>query len=118
MTPYRRSSCDCLYLSYGILWTKGHAIFVPLRDFVLTFVIIPRSTRISLFHESLQLFFWYELFYLLLQVSAVFCVMPMIFVETAVFSLVMHVRRQVQWSRPFEVMFVLNLCQNLVNRHN
>ena len=66
-------------------------IFVPLRDFVLTLVIIPRSAGISILHELLQLPFSYKLFYLLLQVSAVLCVMPVIFVETAVFSIIMHV---------------------------
>ena len=69
MTPYRQSSCDGLYLPYGTLWMKGHVIFVPLRDFMLTLVIIPGSIGISLLHELLQLPFSYKLFYLLLQVS-------------------------------------------------
>ena len=92
MTPCRWPTYDCPYLPYGTLWTKGHAIFILLRDFVLTLVIIPGSVRISLLHELLQLPFSYELFYLLFQVFVVVCVMPVIFVEMVVFSLVTHVR--------------------------
>ena len=74
---------------------KGHVVFVPLRDFMLTLVIIPRSAGISLLHELLQLPFMYKLFYLLIQVPAVLYVMPVIFVETAVFPLIAYIRRQV-----------------------
>ena len=70
---------------------KGHVIFVPLRDFMLTLVIIPGSIGITLLHELLQLPFSYKLFYLLLQVLAVLCIMLVIFVETVVFSLVTHI---------------------------
>ena len=70
-------------------------VFVPQRDFVLTLVVIPGSARVSLLHELLQLPFLYKLFYLLLQVSVVLCVMPVIFVETTIFSLVTHVKGRV-----------------------
>jgi len=45
---------------------KGNVIFIPLRDFVLTFVIILGSAGISFLYELLQLPFSYKLFYLLL----------------------------------------------------
>ena len=91
-TPCRQSSCDSLYLSYDALWTKGYVIFVPPRGFVLAFVIVPESAGVSLLHELLQLPFLYKFFYLLLQIPAVFCVMPVVFVEIVVFSSVTHIR--------------------------
>ena len=69
---------------------KGYVVFVPLRGFALTLVIVLRSVGISLLYEFLQLPFLYEFFYLLFQVSAVLYVMSTILVETAVFSLVTH----------------------------
>ena len=66
-------------------------VFIPMRDFVLTFVIILGLAGISLLHKLLQLPFLFKLFYLLLQVSTVLCVMSVIFMKTTVFSLVTHV---------------------------
>ena len=75
---------------------EGYVVFIPLRGFALTLVIVPGSTGISLLYEFLQLPFSYERFYLLFQVSAVLCLMFVILMETAVFSLVTHVGRRVQ----------------------
>ena len=66
---------------------KGYVVFVPLRGFTLTLIIVLGSVGISILYELLQLPFLYELFYLLLQVSAVLCVMPVVLVETVIFLL-------------------------------
>ena len=47
--------------------------------------------EISFFHILLQLSSPYKFFFLLLQIPAVLRIMPMIFVKTAVFSLITHV---------------------------
>ena len=67
--------------------------FILLKSLVFVLIVVPGPAGISILHELLQLPFSYKLFYLLLQVPAVLCVMPVIFMETTVFSLVMHIGR-------------------------
>ena len=66
-------------------------VFVPRRRFALVLIIVPGSARVSLLFKFLQLPFSYEFLYLLLQVSAIFCVVVVILVETTVFLLVMYI---------------------------
>ena len=66
-------------------------VFVPRRSFTLVLVIVPGFARVSLLFKFLQLPFSYEFLYLLLQVSAIFCVVVVILVETTVFLLVMYI---------------------------
>ena len=56
------------------LWKIGRVVFVPQRSFVFVLIIIPGSAGVSLLYKFLQIPFSYELLYLLLQVSAIFCV--------------------------------------------
>ena len=69
----------------------GCVVFVPRRSFMLVLVIVPGFARVSLLFKFLQLPFSYEFLYLLLQVSAIFCVVVVILVETTVFLLVMYI---------------------------
>ena len=66
-------------------------VFVRLGDFVLTLVVIPGFAGVSFLHKLLQLPLPDELFFLLLQVSTIFSVIAMVFVEEAIFSLVAHI---------------------------
>ena len=70
---------------------KMHVVLVLLRTFALVLVTLPKSVGISLLFKFLQLSFSYKLFYLLLQVSAVLCIMSVTFVETAIFPLIVHI---------------------------
>ena len=54
--------------------------------------ITSRSTGFPFLHKLLQLPLLDEFFYLLLQVSAIFSVMVVVFVEMAIFLLVTHIR--------------------------
>ena len=63
--------------------------FVSLEAPVLT--LLPVLGRISLFHILLQFSAPYKFFYMFLQIPVVLRIMPMIFMKTAVFSLIMHV---------------------------
>ena len=63
-------------------------VVIPWRGFWLVFAIVPGLVGISLLYKFLQLSSSYEFLYLLLQVSAVLCVMAVIFMKTAVFPLV------------------------------
>ena len=63
--------------------------FVSLEAPVLT--LLPVLGGISLFHILLQFSSPYKFFYMFLQIPVVLCIMPMIFMKTAVFSLIMHV---------------------------
>ena len=63
--------------------------FVSLEAPVLT--LLPVLGGISLFHILLQFSSPYKFFYTFLQIPVVLCIMPMIFMKTAVFSLIMHV---------------------------
>ena len=67
-------------------------VFVPLRDFVVVLVTVLGPVGVSLLYKFLLLPFSYKLLYLLFQDFAIFCVMAVILVETAVFFLVTHVR--------------------------
>ena len=67
-------------------------VFVSWRGFGHVPTIVPGSAGISLLYKFLQLPFSYEFLYLFLQVSAVLCVMAVIFMETVVFPLVMNIR--------------------------
>ena len=69
----------------------GCVVFIPRRSFTLVLVIVPGFARVSLPFKFLQLPFSYEFLYLLLQVSAIFCVVVVILVETTVFLLVMYI---------------------------
>ena len=69
----------------------GCVVFVPRRSFALVLVIVPRSAGVSLLFKFLQLPFSYEFLYMLLQVSAIFCVVVVILMETTVFLLVMYI---------------------------
>ena len=69
----------------------GCVVFVPRRSFALVLVIVPGFARVSLLFKFLQLPFSYEFLYLLLQVSAIFCVVVVILVETTIFLLVMYI---------------------------
>ena len=112
-----RSSNDRLYLSYHALWTIMRILLVLRIRFGLLLAINSRSTGLTLFHKLLQLPFMNQFFYLLLQVSAIFNVMVMILVEAAIFPLVSYIGWGLKWFWPLEVMIVLNLHQNFVNRH-
>ena len=57
---------------------------------MLVIVITPGSAGVPLLHKFLQLPFPNELLYLLFQVSAIFFIMVVIFVKTAVLLLVTH----------------------------
>ena len=52
---------------------------------------IPGPAGISILYKFLQFPSSYEFLYLLFQVFAIFCVMVVIFMETAVFPLVMNI---------------------------
>ena len=64
-------------------------VFISSKAPVLTLLTVLGG--ISLFHILLQFSFLYKFFYLFLQIPAVLCIMPMIFMKTAVFSRIMHV---------------------------
>jgi len=70
---------------------RGCVVLVLLRVFMSILVTIPEPTGILLFHVFLQFPFSYEFFYLLLQIPAILCVMPVIFVKAAIFPLIMHI---------------------------
>ena len=59
---------------------------------MLLLVITSKSARFPLLHKLLQLPLLNEFFYVLLQISAIFSVMAVILVETALFLLFMYVR--------------------------
>ena len=59
---------------------------------MLLLVITSRSTGFPFLHKLLQLPLPDELFFLLLQVSTIFSVMVVVFVEMAIFLLVTHIR--------------------------
>ena len=64
-------------------------VFISSEAPVLTLLTILGG--ISLFHVLLQFSSPYKFFYLFLQIPAVLCIIPMIFMKTAVFSLITHV---------------------------
>ena len=70
----------------------GRVVLVPRNSFMLLLVITSRSTGCPFLHKLLQLPLLDELFFLLLQVSTIFSVMVVVFVETAIFLLVTHIR--------------------------
>ena len=72
---------------------------------------------ISFFHILLQLPFSNKFFYLLLLIPAILCIMPMIFVKTAVFSFIAHVGWQLEGPGPFERQLVPYFGQDLINGH-
>ena len=80
-----------VFISSIALWKIGRVVFVPQRSFVFVLIIIPGSAVVSLLYKFLQIPFSYELLYLLLQVSAIFCVVAMILVKTTIFLLVTHI---------------------------
>ena len=69
----------------------GRMVFVPRGSFALVLVIVPGSAGLSLLYKFLQLSFSYEFLYLLLQVSVIFYVVAVIFVEMVVFLLVTYI---------------------------
>ena len=70
----------------------GRVVLVPRNSFMLLLVITSRSTGFPFLHILLQLPLPDELFFLLLQVSTIFNVMVVVFVEMAIFLLVTHIR--------------------------
>jgi len=68
-----------------------HVVLILLGAFALVLVTILESVGISILYKLLQLPFSHKLLYLLLQVSAVLCIMVMIFMETAILPLVTHI---------------------------
>ena len=80
-----------VFISSIALWKIGRVVFVPQRSFVFVLIIIPGSAVVSLLYKFLQIPFSYELLYLLLQVSAIFCVVVVILVKTTIFLLVTHI---------------------------
>ena len=64
-------------------------VFISLEASVLALLTVLGG--ISLFHILLQFSSLYKFFYLFLQIPTVLCIMPMIFMKTEVFSLIMHV---------------------------
>ena len=64
-------------------------VFVSSEAPVLTLLTVLGG--ISFFHILLQFSSPYKFFYLFLQIPAVLYIMPMIFMKTAVFSLITHV---------------------------
>ena len=92
-----------------ILRRLGLTVIAPGRGLMLALVSVPKFTVLPLLHKLLQLPLPYQLLYLLFEVSTIFYVMAMILVKSAVLILITDVRRRVQWSRPFKVVFVLNL---------
>ena len=85
------ASCDHLYLLDRTLWTMGRVVLIPWRGFVLVFVISFGSVGVSFLDIFLQLPFPDELLYLLLQVSAIFCVVAVILMETSKLLLITHI---------------------------
>ena len=70
----------------------GRVVLVPRNNFVLVLVVTSGFARVPFLHKFLQLPFSNELLYLLLQVSAIFCIMVVILVEMALLLLVTHIR--------------------------
>ena len=64
-------------------------VFVSSEAPLLAFMSV--LCGISFFYILLQLPSSNKFFYLLLQIPAVLCIMPVIFVKTAVFSFITHV---------------------------
>ena len=80
-----------VFISSIALWKIGCVVFVPQRSFVFVLIIIPGSAGVSLLYKFLQIPFSYELLYLLLQVSTIFCVVAVILVKTTIFLLDTHI---------------------------
>ena len=66
-------------------------IATPWSKFTLILVVPFEATMLSLLHIFLDFPFMYQLFYLLLQVSTILCVMAMILVETTILVLIADV---------------------------
>ena len=64
-------------------------VFISSEAPVLTLLTV--LVGISLFHILLQFSSPYKFFYLFLQIPAILCIMPVIFLKTAVFPLITHV---------------------------
>jgi len=95
--PHGWPSCDRLYFSYYTLLTMWLMVVIPWRGYWLISAIVPGPVGISLLYKILQLPSSYEFLYLLLQVSAVLCVMAVIFMKSTVFPLVTDIGWWVQW---------------------
>ena len=67
-------------------------VVIPWRGFWLVSAAVPRPIGISILYRFLQLPFSYEFPYLLLHVSAILCVMAVIFMKTAIIPLVADIR--------------------------
>ena len=80
-----------IFISSIALCKIGRVVFVLQESFVFVLIIIPGYTRVSLLYKFLQIPFSYELLYLLLQVSAIFCVVAVILMKTTIFLLVTHI---------------------------
>ena len=66
-------------------------IVTPRSKFTLILVAPLEIAVLSLLHISLEFPFLYQLFYLLLQVLTILCVMAMILVETTILVLIADV---------------------------
>ena len=66
-------------------------IVTPRSKFTLILVAPFEAVVLSLLHISLEFPFLYQLFYLLLQVPTILCVMAMILVETTILVLIADV---------------------------
>ena len=66
-------------------------IVTPRSKFILILVAPLEIAVLSLLHISLEFPFLYQLFYLLLQVPTILCVMAMIIVETTILVLIADV---------------------------